>query len=126
MQRSRPLDNQKSRVTRSSHHVCFGCYKAFKKPASTQNDWVLLEGYVYPCPNCKKPMAQLGKNFRTPRSENIRAWRLLERLFMAGFRFDSSLEGRVPNHPSDLEVFLQARARPGKAEQLLATFSRKP
>jgi hypothetical protein len=125
MQPSRPLDDKKARVVRSSHHVCFDCRKAFKKPASTQNGWVVRAGHVYPCPNCKKPMAQLGKNFRAPRQENIRAWHLLEKLYGAGFRFDSSFEGRVPTHPSDLGAFLAARAKPSHAEQLLAAFSRK-
>jgi hypothetical protein len=125
MQRSRPLDDKNPQVVRSSHHVCFGCRKAFKKPASTNKGWVQLEGYSYPCPNCKKPMSQLGKNFRAPRQENIRAWRLLERLFAAGFRFNSSLEGRVPTHPSDMAVFLQARAKPSHAQKLLAAFATK-
>jgi hypothetical protein len=123
MQHSRPLDTNKARVLRSSHHVCFLCRKTFKKPASTKNGWVMLKGHVYPCPNCKKPMAQLGKNFRAPRQENLRAWRLLERLFAAGFVFDSSLEGSVPTHPSDLAAFLLARARPSAAQKLLAKFS---
>jgi hypothetical protein len=71
-------------------------------------------------------MARLGKNFRAPRSQNIRAWHLLERLFAAGFRFDSSLEGSVPTHPSDVNAFLLAYAKPSHPQKLLAQFSRTP
>ena len=125
MQYSRSLDAKPAQVTRSSHHVCFECRKTFKKPASTKGGYVVLGGQIYPCPSCQKPMTPIGKNFRAPKKNNLRAWRLAERLYQTGFRFNSSLEGRVPTQPSDLKSFLATRVHKTNAEQLLELFKRK-
>jgi hypothetical protein len=122
MQFSRPLDTKPARVTRSSHHVCFTCRKTFKKPASTKSGFVVLAEQTYPCPTCQKPMTPIGKNFRAPKQSNLRAWRLAERLYQTGFRFNSSVEGNVPVHPSDLKTFLASRVQKTNAEHLLERF----
>jgi hypothetical protein len=122
MQYSRPLDTKPTRVTRSSHHVCFHCRKTFKKPASTKSGFVVLSEQTYPCPSCQKPMIPIGKNFRAPKQSNIRAWHLAERLYQNGFRFNSSLEGNVPTHLCDLKSFLATRVRKTSAERLLDRF----
>jgi hypothetical protein len=124
MQVSRPMDSKPARVTRSSHHVCFSCRKAFKKPASTRSGFVVLADQIYPCSVCQKPMVGIGKNFRAPKQSNLRAWRLAERLYLAGFRFNSSAEGNIPVHPSDLTSFLASRVRKTEAALLLEHFKR--
>jgi hypothetical protein len=125
MQYSRPLDAKPARVTRSSHHVCFMCRKTFKKPSSTKSGYAVLSEQTYPCPSCQQAMIPIGKNFRAPKQNNLRAWRLAQRLYQNGFRFNSSLEGRVPTQQSDLKSFLASRVHKTNAEQLLELFKRK-
>ncbi len=124
MQYTRPLDDKPPRVTRSSHHVCFDCRKTFKKPASTVGGWAVLGDATYPCPDCKKPMQPIGKNFRAPKQTDLRAWRIAERLFQAGFRFNSSHEGNMPTRKTDLDLFLASRVKKTPAQHLIERFSR--
>jgi hypothetical protein len=73
--------------TNKVHFACFGCRKSFKQQGSSNWD-DLIPKRPFPCPNCKKPMVRLGKHFKAPRTNAIRAWREVVRLYQTGERFD--------------------------------------
>jgi hypothetical protein len=39
------------------------------------------------CPQCAKPMIEMGAYFEPPKQSNRRMWELLEALALTGFRF---------------------------------------
>ena len=73
--------------TNRVHFACFACRKTFKQPGSSNWDSNVPER-LFPCPNCKLPMARMGRHFKAPRQRALRAWQEVERLYLAGVRFD--------------------------------------
>jgi len=65
------------------HFVCFACRKMFKKPpASEQSKYLPASAndeYQPVCPDCGRPMHNMGKEFEPPRQNDIKAWRDVER-----------------------------------------------
>jgi hypothetical protein len=86
---------------RSSHHVCFSCQKAFKKPADVAQNGIVLGVHRYPCPQCKREMTPIGKNFRAPKQHDLNAWRAAEILVRAGVTFNHSGGGSMPTNPKE-------------------------
>ena len=74
-------------VTNRAHFACFACRKTFKQPGSSNWDSNVPER-PFPCPECKQPMARMGRHFKAPRQRAVRAWQNVERLYRAGERFD--------------------------------------
>ena len=74
-------------ATNRVHFACFACRKAFKQRGSSNWDRNVPER-PFPCPNCKAPMARLGRYFKAPRQRAIAAWQEVERLYSEGARFD--------------------------------------
>jgi hypothetical protein len=52
-----------------SSHVCFDCRLSFQRPYQTEQT----------CPKCKRPMVDLGRDFKAPRRRDKRAWSRLPR-----------------------------------------------
>ena len=61
------------------HFVCFDCRKMFKKTAyaqlPTDKRPSTYEEYRPTCPECGQPMHNLGKEFKPPKQNNLKAWR---------------------------------------------------
>lgn len=74
-------------ATNRVHYACFVCRKTFKQPGSSNWDSNVPER-PFPCPECKRPMARMGRHFKAPRQRVVRAWRAVERLYSQGERFD--------------------------------------
>lgn len=74
-------------ATNRVHFACFVCRKTFKQPGSSNWDSNVPER-PFPCPECKQPMARMGRHFKAPRQQAIRKWQVVERLYLAGERFD--------------------------------------
>ncbi len=74
-------------ATNRVHYACFACRKTFKQPGSSNWDSNVPER-PFPCPECKQPMARMGRHFKAPRQRAVRAWRAVERLYSQGERFD--------------------------------------
>lgn len=90
-------------------HACFNCRKSFKIQPSEKTK----EHY---CPECNSQLHDMGRNFRPPRKSDKNKWKVIEKLYSAGFRFlgsgmhdgdklpenlcdvDRSIEEH-PNHP---------------------------
>lgn len=62
--------------------MCFACRKMFKKtayaelPKDTRPS--TYEEYVPPCPQCGQPMHNMGKEFKPPKKNDVKAWRKAE------------------------------------------------
>jgi len=67
--------------------ACFGCRKAFKQIGSSTWD-VLIPRRPFPCPECKQPMARMGRYFKAPPQRAVRAWREVEERYLRGERFN--------------------------------------
>ncbi len=74
-------------ATSRVHFACFRCRKAFKQAGSSNWDSNVPER-PFPCPECKRLMARMGRHFKAPRQRAVRAWQEVERLYLAGERFD--------------------------------------
>ena len=70
------------------HFACFGCRKAFKQRGSSNWDAAVPER-PFPCPDCKNPMARLGRYFKAPPKRASRQWLKVELLYHYGERFES-------------------------------------
>lgn len=74
-------------ATNKVHFACFGCRKTFKQFGSSNWDSNVPER-AFLCPECKAPMARLGRYFKAPRQRAIKAWRIVEERYQNGERFD--------------------------------------
>ena len=74
-------------ATNRVHFACFACRKTFKQPGSSNWDSNVPER-PFPCPDCKQPMARMGRHFKAPRQRAVRAWQEVEQLYLLGERFD--------------------------------------
>ena len=73
--------------TNRVHFACFACRKTFKQIGSSNWDSNVPER-PFPCPECKEPMARMGRHFKAPRRSAVRAWKEVEHLYLQGERFD--------------------------------------
>jgi hypothetical protein len=90
--------------------VCVGCRWTAKIP---RVDVRSSNCPSYRCPKCGVTMLWTGTAFRPPRKQDDEAWSVLEGLFAAGFRFDSTSErGRVPRTRKELEAWRRERESP--------------
>jgi hypothetical protein len=83
----------KRRDLYAQHYVCFSCRKMFNKhfpdeivePGSSPQDF--WEKHRPPCPECSKPMLNMGNGFKPPKRSDIKRWSFLEKQANAGKRF---------------------------------------
>jgi hypothetical protein len=95
-------------------HACFDCRKSWKRSGEV----------VHPCPECRRPLAMMGRTFRVPARRKVDQWDKVQRLWDAGFRFWSYRSfpdaERYPEDLRDVEEFIRrnpdhpmrTRARP--------------
>jgi hypothetical protein len=88
--------------------VCFACRRSFKEIAV--------------CPECGRELVSLGRDFQAPRRSNKRAWKVVQRLYENGVRFDScgcSGPGFRPTILREVEPFLKSRREIDEAIRLI-------
>src|SRR4029079_12169001 len=79
------------------HFACFDCRKAFKYWQWEKTDEVTFESKQrlkhvprrIICPDCAKPMVDMGLEFKAPRKSNEEAWEIMRALSENGFTFHS-------------------------------------
>ena len=64
----------------STHWACFDCRKSFAKEESET---------PRKCPECAKPMTDMGAYFEPPRRLSIKRWAVVKVLTDYGYRFQS-------------------------------------
>jgi hypothetical protein len=72
-------------------HACFDCRKSWKRPGEQE----------HLCPECKTPLAMMGRTFRVPPRSKLDQWEKVRRLWDAGFRFWNTSTNAEP-YPADL------------------------
>ena len=85
-------------VKGSGQWVCFACRKmfgrAYEPPAvydhELQRPIRILAPEKVVCPQCAKPMIEMGRFFVPPKRTQVRLWRALQSLAEAGWRFRSA------------------------------------
>jgi hypothetical protein len=63
-----------------THWACFDCRKSFAKDASEP---------PRKCPECSKPMTDMGAFFEPPRKLNVKRWNVMRVLADNGYRFNT-------------------------------------
>src|SRR5262245_17964958 len=75
------------------HFACFSCRKAFKRFQEYECpiDQQPAEGGLAPapCPQCGRPMSDMGLDFKPPRQRDADHWEVVEFLFRRGFTYNS-------------------------------------
>lgn len=64
------------------------------------------------CPECKKPMANMGLDFKPPNKSDVSAWRTFKTMFRVGHCFHTcgcNGIGLIPQSQSDLKAYLTDR-----------------
>jgi hypothetical protein len=75
------------KATNKVHFACFTCRKTFKQLGSSNWD-NNVPVRPFPCPECKQPMACMGRYFKAPPQRRVKLWQQVERLYRSGERFD--------------------------------------
>ena len=66
------------------HFACFECRKAFKAGGEFELDAAGQRvRRTVGCPDCGRPMAPMGRQFRAPKRAAVKAWARLAELFSA-------------------------------------------
>jgi hypothetical protein len=73
-----------------THWACFDCRKSFAKERSET---------ARKCPECTKPMIDMGAYFEPPRKANKKRWEVMKILSDSGYKFNSK----------DSQIFIQNR-----------------
>jgi hypothetical protein len=75
------------KATNKVRFACFACRKAFKQIGSSTWDPDVPQR-PFPCPECKRPMARMGRYFKAPSQLVVRAWREVQEKYLRGERFN--------------------------------------
>ena len=110
--------------------ACFDCRKVFKqisrwelpqhqRPAPGQPRTVL-------CPQCRRPLADMGRDFKAPRSAAVKQWAKVKILFEHGFNFYSCGccgPGYRPAQLREVYDFITSQQPLSDGERLLKKFA---
>ena len=121
------------RYTYNLQHACFHCRKVFKLAYQTKAQlraaWLSrrMTGHQpsrefqeppHICPQCGGEVEVMGRAFRAPRCNDLDAWRSVELLVQAGFRFFSYSSGGYPSGIRAIQEFIAANRKKSKGERL--------
>ena len=115
------------------HFACFRCRKAFKSwqynGREEVNGWAGRRRRHVPrevaCPECSRPMADMGLDFKAPPIADREAWRVMEALHANGFTFHNCGCGGgyvPPRRARELPEWLSRQRRSGAGELLSKQF----
>ncbi len=91
-----------------THWACFDCRKSFAKEP------VGKEGTPRKCPECAKPMTDVGAYFEPPRKLNVKRWAVMKVLADSGYRFNTK----------DSQIYIQNRILQAKNPRLADVIER--
>ncbi|MHC5353362.1 hypothetical protein ACYSNX_04085 [Myroides sp. LJL115] len=88
------------------HFACFTCQKTFKRRLYYDIRKGNKQDSIAVCPQCQSEMANLGKDFESPKQKDDKAWQHLRNLYEVGIVF-SSCGCTGPGYiPKDKEALL--------------------
>lgn len=116
------------------HFACFACRKAFKIRQWEEGEPGPRKARVRPrhvprpvtCPDCARPMIDMGLDFKAPPKEDRRAWQILDILQQHGFTFHGcgcSVGFTPPRRLSEVPAWLERNRRPSPGAALLRKFA---
>lgn len=112
------------------HFACFECRKAFKR--RDESEWSSHvpppdgQAAPAPCPECGKPMADMGLDFEAPRRADVEHWEVVAFLFRHGFAYHScgcNGPGYRPSRWSEVPASLEAHRCKSAGEALAERFA---
>ena len=72
------------------HYACFNCRKTFKRRMLGDIKGLeSSEGVPAKCPECGGLMANMGKDFESPKKTDVKAWAHIQNLYAVGVTFHS-------------------------------------
>jgi hypothetical protein len=95
------------------HYACFACRKSFKRKLKRDVD-PEGEDHLAVCPQCGKPTAEMGLDFKPPPQQRKKDWELVQSLWTLGETFHScgcGGPGYRPRSQPEYRAFLQERLR---------------
>ena len=104
-----------------SHFACFECRKMFRRAYEEREHYEMRHGMTrseamslpVPCPQCGRPMHNMGLDFKAPRQHETTQWEKVRLLFAHGYRWSSC--GCGPGFTvatlKDVQPFLHEQAR---------------
>lgn len=102
-------------ISYKDHYACFECQKTFKRRLWIDFKKGEKENSPAVCPQCAGKMANMGKDFESPKMDDDKAWSHLKNLYEVGITYFScgcSGPGYVPrDHEALLEYFERILAR---------------
>ncbi len=121
-----------AQTTYKEPFACFDCRKSFKQrsrwelppseqPAKGKPRCVL-------CPQCRQPMADMGRDFKPPKQADRKQWKKIELLFRHGFTFHSCGccgPGLRPDELKEVAAFLAASLPKSAGELLLGRIAER-
>lgn len=102
--------------TYKEHYACFDCRKTFKRRLlwDVNRDKVINNEEERPskCPECGQLMANMGKDFESPKKQDLITWSHIKSLYQVGITFHSCGcvgPGYIPRDKMALTKLLQER-----------------
>ena len=106
--------------------ACFDCRKVFKQTSR----WELSDHFkpkpgeerVCKCPQCGKPMADMGHDFKAPKHKDVKQWEKVRILYEHGFTYHSCGccgPGLRPAELQDVWEFIEGNKSKSEGEKLL-------
>ena len=71
------------------HYACFECRKMFRRRLLKDIDHDKKKSLEAKCPQCGTFMADMGLDFKSPRKDDIKAWKHVQDLYSVGITFHS-------------------------------------
>jgi hypothetical protein len=116
------------------HFACFRCRKAFKYwqwEDCEEGAWTAkARRHHVPreivCPDCARPMVEMGVDFKAPPKGDREAWEILEALFENGFAFHGCgcyVGFTPPRSLGEVPAWLESHRKPSEGESLLKQFA---
>jgi hypothetical protein len=112
------------------HFACFECRKSFKYWQYAECDEevfrtkqrLLHVPREIVCPECSKPMIDMGLDFKAPRKADVNAWTILQALAENGFTFHGCgcyVGFKPPRTLREVPQWLEEHRRKSTGEKLL-------
>lgn len=101
------------------HYACFTCQKTYKRRLLLDVDRDAMESKPARCPQCKGDMANMGKDFESPKQKDDQAWKHIRNLYQVGIAFFScgcSGPGYIPADPEALLAYFKALKKQYESE----------
>jgi hypothetical protein len=118
------------------HFACFDCRKAFKYWQFEETDEVSFYRKQdlkhvpreIVCPDCSKPMVDMGLDFKAPPKTDAETWKILQSLYEHGFTFHGcgcSVGLIPPRTLRELPEWLEQHRTRTEGERLLDRFGER-